>query len=813
MPTSILSRKKGILLFIVATCLITALIAAWRVYPLRAQTSGPIQVVQEGKAMSQMIDNLKSSGAQFRAVELLQTEQAPALTSFVSSDELKQGVTLNFNSSAASLLSASNDQTITFRLPDPQGALEAVELELTRVNIFSEGFKVTTSSSNGAPVNHQPGAHFRGAVKGAPGSLAAVSVFNNEVAGLYSLPDRGNFVLGKLKGDNPNNVHVLYSDADLKRENTWVCGTKDDKREVNKITPSQDLTDVETAIPDGCVDVYVEADRDLFLKKGNLSSTTDYLETIFNQSAAIFANDGIQIALSGFFVWDTPSPYAGLNTTNALLAQFQTSRNLFIGDIGHLVALRGGGGLAPIGNDMCNDDWDARQGFSDIDETSEIIDDFSWTVFVITHEMGHLMGSHHTQDCEWVVNGVPNQAIDGCAEPNPIGGCSRPGIPAEGGTIMSYCHCPDLPNIICPPENQRIRFANGFGPLPGERIRNRISAASCIADCVKDCNYVISPTSLSLQANGASGSILVTTANGCNWTAVSDSSFITITSGSSGFGAGIVNYSVAQNGITPRTGKISVGGKEFIINQAGCATINPTSSTFLGGGGSGTVTVSAINGCNWTAVSNSSFIIITSGASGSGNGTVRYSVATNSATSSRTGTITIAGKTFIVNQAGNGELIVNGGFESGLSPWVLGGNAYRSTGSYPYSGKAYAVVVDGNNETGSVYQSITIPNGALRELTFRLNVSSQETATGTAWDKLFVEVLYRDGSLLLRRTLAQFSNLHKGSAGVYSLRGPYILDDFEGQTVQIQFRAVNDYSLPTYFRIDSVSVRPPLPGN
>ncbi|MGH9755325.1 MAG: hypothetical protein ACREA2_21310 [Blastocatellia bacterium] len=95
-----------------------------------------------------MIDNLKSSGAQFRAVELLQTEQAPALTSFVSSDELKQGVTLNFNSSAAGLLSASNDQTITFRLPDPQGILEAVELELTRVNIVSEGFKVVTSTNH-----------------------------------------------------------------------------------------------------------------------------------------------------------------------------------------------------------------------------------------------------------------------------------------------------------------------------------------------------------------------------------------------------------------------------------------------------------------------------------------------------------------------------------------------------------------------------------------------------------------------------------------------------------------------------------------
>jgi hypothetical protein len=52
--------------------------------------------------------------------------------------------------------------------------------------------------------------------------------------------------------------------------------------------------------------------------------------------------------------------------------------------------------------------------------------------------------------------------------------------------------------------------------------------------------------------------------------------------------------------------------------------------------------------CNWTAVSNVSWITITSGASGTGSGTVTYSVA--STTSSRTGTMTIAGLTFTVKQ-------------------------------------------------------------------------------------------------------------------------------------------------------------------
>ena len=64
--------------------------------------------------------------------------------------------------------------------------------------------------------------------------------------------------------------------------------------------------------------------------------------------------------------------------------------------------------------------------------------------------------------------------------------------------------------------------------------------------------------------------------------------------------------------------------------------------------------VTATSGCSWTAVSNDSWITVTSGASGSGTGTVGYSVASNSSSSSRTGTVTIAGNTFTLTQGGGG---------------------------------------------------------------------------------------------------------------------------------------------------------------
>jgi len=118
---------------------------------------------------------------------------------------------------------------------------------------------------------------------------------------------------------------------------------------------------------------------------------------------------------------------------------------------------------------------------------------------------------------------------------------------------------------------------------------------------------------------------------------------------------GLVPTGVAVN---PSTGKIYVANQSApSIYVVACAppsctyTISSTSQSFAAEGGTGSVNVSAGNGCVWTATSNAGFLSVTSGSSGSGNGTVGFSVAANTDTSQRTGTITIAGQTFTVTQA------------------------------------------------------------------------------------------------------------------------------------------------------------------
>ncbi len=79
------------------------------------------------------------------------------------------------------------------------------------------------------------------------------------------------------------------------------------------------------------------------------------------------------------------------------------------------------------------------------------------------------------------------------------------------------------------------------------------------------------------------------------------------------------------------------------------ATLDHNADSFVAAGGSGSVNVAIGSTCAWTAVSNDSWITVTSGAAGLGNGTVGFTVDPNSG-DARTGSITIAGLTFNVTQ-------------------------------------------------------------------------------------------------------------------------------------------------------------------
>ena len=169
------------------------------------------------------------------------------------------------------------------------------------------------------------------------------------------------------------------------------------------------------------------------------------------------------------------------------------------------------------------------------------------------------------------------------------------------------------------------------------------------------CTYTIAPASESIADAGGTGTAITVTAGGtCAWTAISSASWITITAGAAGTGNGSVSYIVAANTGAARTGTIAIGGQTFTVNQAAAPTCSyslaASSASLSDVGGTGFVSVSAPGGCAWTATTSASWITITAGAIGASNGSVSFTVAANTG-AARTGTMTIAGQTFTVNQA------------------------------------------------------------------------------------------------------------------------------------------------------------------
>jgi hypothetical protein len=157
------------------------------------------------------------------------------------------------------------------------------------------------------------------------------------------------------------------------------------------------------------------------------------------------------------------------------------------------------------------------------------------------------------------------------------------------------------------------------------------------------CTYSLSPTTASVPSGGGSG-FSVSVAAGCAWTASSDQPWLTISTGSSGSGDGVIAYAVAANpNFTERIGRISLSGgdgsAQLTVTQAASAPppnvpppcsyqLSPNSQTATADGG--IFRTSLTTDCGWTASSDVSWIFVNQGSTaGSGNAVIAYQVAIN----------------------------------------------------------------------------------------------------------------------------------------------------------------------------------------
>ncbi len=454
--------------------------AAWCLVGTLCAT--PILNFGQNSILEQTILSLQINNATFYPAERV-LEALPDIK--LPKNELeRQMQRLRLNTEELSKLISERPDQLTLALPFHG---QTVLVDLYQQNILSPGFNVRTGNWQKAP--YTPGAYYRGIIRGAAGSIAAVSFFDNEIIGVLAHREWGNLNLGRRETAQNTTEYVLYEERFLPIMPFADC---------EAVLPEKtgDVPPKTTGTPEvaGCVEQFFEADYALFQNKGTVQATVNYVTGFFNVVATIYNAEAISIALSQVFVWTTPDPYDFTSSATALNT-FSDYRNNFEGDLAHLTSLEGSGlgGRAYL-DVICQ--AGSNHAFSGINSTYQDLPTYSWTVNVVAHEMGHNMNSNHTHWCGWA-----GGAIDNCG---PTAGypfetppnCTTAPTPTSG-TIMSYCH---LVSGI------GVNLSSGFGPLPRAAMQAAVTAASsCMsASCpASTCNATTSVAASSITNNSA----------------------------------------------------------------------------------------------------------------------------------------------------------------------------------------------------------------------------------------------------------------------------------------------------------------------
>ncbi len=481
---------------------------------------------------------------------------------------------------------------ISLTIPSADGF--DLKLNLARVEILSPDFKVTLNDGSEVATGIERGIYYRGVVDGDDNSLASVAVFGNDIQAMAITGD-DNFFLEK--NGQGSGEFILFRSADAVNPAARAC------EELEAPHPSGSGGQAgERGVGCKMTQIYFETDYQMFLDKGgNAASVSAYVTGLFSQIAALYANESIDVQISQINVWTTADPYQSLTTTSAVLNQFLATKGTnWTGNIAHFMSTRSlGGGIGYV-DVLCNKAY--AFSVSQVYNTYSNVPTYSWSVEVVTHELGHNFGSWHTHSCNW-----PNGPLDNCYTTE--GGCAAGPAPTNGGTIMSYCHLTGV----------GINFANGFGTVPGNQIRSRVVSATCLATTGS------APTTYSATNVGATTATL-------NWGAVS----------------GATNYSVQYKTAAATTWNLLASTTALTINLTGltastayqwqvmsdCSAWSATQS-FSTGAPAG---CTAPAGLGATSITSSSATVGWGGVAGAASYTVQYK--TSAATTWTTATST-----------------------------------------------------------------------------------------------------------------------------------------------------------------------------
>lgn len=373
-----------------------------------------------------------------------------------------KALNISVNESYRKWIWENEPSSLKLSIPLPGGGIE--EVEFVRSDFLTDDFELRTSDGRVFRDKEHKGLHYQRLAVGHK-TVGGISFSEDHLMAIVST-DHGQINIGEYspgRGD-----YVVTSDADVMPPD-WRCDADDLPLPSELRKGSMHAPDKAVSPICKTVRVYFESDFYMFTKAGSTSAASTFLNGLFNVVAQLYAIEGITVKISTIFQWTTTDPYYTTTNTNTLLYNFAVNRPpaSLNGDIAHLVSARNTsiGGIGYVGV-FCN--TAVRHAFSSIYYQYSALPTYSWSVYCITHEMGHNFGSRHTHWCGWSLPNGTTGRIDSCYAGE--GTCGTTTKPTKG-TIMSYCHL----------TSQGVDFNLGFGTLPGKAIRDGLTAATCIS--------------------------------------------------------------------------------------------------------------------------------------------------------------------------------------------------------------------------------------------------------------------------------------------------------------------------------------------
>lgn len=351
-------------------------------------------------------------------------------------------------------LISARQEAISFVLPCNETVLV---VDLVRVQA---GFPERKTSGSLLPECSQrltefpvSGIHYRGILRGVPNSMAAFSFFEDEVWGIVSDAQHHNLVLGKVQLRGNTTDYMLYSDKNLAMDNPFECLVQEIRP--GFVAPEHTTN---TSVSGSSIRIALEADHSLVQRCGSGRRAAMYLEALFNQIAAFYANERIDLHLSHLLVPEESLYETGAGAAH-VLEQFRKSCGDFgQSDLAHLVGtvevFRESAGFQ---DGLCRQEYAAS--ISAVEPSAMHVPTFSWAAAILAHEIGHQLGSRHTQWCGWPeghVSGMFQSARKAC-----------PGKMTLNGTLMGYCSKAGDPALL----------QAGLGEAPGNMVRRFVEEA------------------------------------------------------------------------------------------------------------------------------------------------------------------------------------------------------------------------------------------------------------------------------------------------------------------------------------------------